>query len=445
MLGGLIHVVRRHPTVLDFLLFAAVLISGLSLTSCAVTSKSPPPQTDSTISVVPSSVSFGNVKVKSDVSKTVKLTNKGKDAVKLSQVKATGSGFSISGLSAPATLAPGASATLTITYKPVAPGTSAGNVVISNDATDSPVMVNVVGTGVAATTTTSPAISVTPSEASFGNVTVNTEASQTIKLSNTGTADLSISQVKATGSGFSISGLAAPTTVAAGSSVNFTIAFKPKAAGAESGNISITNDSSDSPLVIDMTGAGVTSTVKLSASVSSVNFGNVAVGKTVTEQVKLSNTGNAEVNISGAAASGTGFGASGGSNVNLAPNQSVNVTVSFDPQTKGTLSGNLTVSSNAATLKIPLSGTGTQQAGVQHTVSLTWTASTSDVIGYFVYRRTGATGAFVKLQSAVDSNTSFTDSNVQDGDVYFYVVTAVDADDLESAFSSQVQVTIPSS
>jgi hypothetical protein len=289
-----------------------------------------------------------------------------------------------------------------------------------------------------------PTISVTPSSASFGNVTVKTDATQTVKLSNTGTADLKISQAKLTGSGFTMSGLVAPVTVAAGSSMNFTIAFKPTATGADSGSISIASNDSGSPLTINMTGTGVASTLKLSASVADVSFGSVAVGTTATQEVKLTNTGNATVEISSASAFGTGFHSSGGSNVNLTPNQSVNVTVTFDPQTAGGLSGTLSVSSNAAALKIPLSGTGTQ-AAQQHSVSLTWSPSTSDVIGYFVYRRTGSSGSFAKVKSTIDASTAFTDSSVANGQIYFYVVTSVASSDVESAFSTQVEVTIPSS
>ena len=51
---------------------------------------------------------------------------------------------------------------------------------------------------------------------SFGNVTVNADATQTMRLSNTGTAELTISQAVVTGAGFSMSGLSAPVTLAAG-------------------------------------------------------------------------------------------------------------------------------------------------------------------------------------------------------------------------------------
>lgn len=288
-----------------------------------------------------------------------------------------------------------------------------------------------------------PAISVTPSAASFGNVTVNSDASQVIQISNPGTAALEITQAMITGTGFSMSGLTAPVMVAAGANVTFTIAFNPKAAGAGSGSVSLTSNASDSPTAIDLTGMGVAGSLKLTASAPSLSFGNVLVGANTTQDVELTNSGNENVVITSASASGAGFSATGGSNVTLTPNQSVTVAVSFDPQNKGALSGTLSVSSNAPSLTISLTGTGTQAA--LHSVNLSRTASTSSVIGYYVYRRLGSSGSFAKVASAIDSATSFTDSSVADGMTYFYVVTSVSAANVESAFSAPVSVMIPTS
>ena len=109
----------------------------------------------------------------------------------------------------------------------------------------SPLTVSLTGTGVAAST---PAISVTPGAVSFGNQTVKTSASQTVTVSNTGTAALSISQASVSGTGYSMTGLTAPMTVAAGASTNFTVSFQPTATGAAAGSVSITSNASPSPL-----------------------------------------------------------------------------------------------------------------------------------------------------------------------------------------------------
>jgi fibronectin type 3 domain-containing protein len=90
---------------------------------------------------------------------------------------------------------------------------------------------------------------------------------------------------------------------------------------------------------------------------------------------------------------------------------------------------------------IGLTGTGTQQAA---TVALGWTASTSSVIGYNVYRGTTTGGPYSsKLTSSPVGSTQFTDTGVQSGLTYYYVVTSVSSNDVESVYSGQAVATIP--
>lgn len=79
----------------------------------------------------------------------------------------------------------------------------------------------------------------------------------------------------------------------------------------------------------------------------------------------------------------------------------------------------------------------------QHSVDLSWTASTSTVVGYKIYRGTQHLGPYVALNSSPHAGTSFTDSTVQSGVTYYYVVNAVDAQSQESASSNEVQAIIP--
>lgn len=81
----------------------------------------------------------------------------------------------------------------------------------------------------------------------------------------------------------------------------------------------------------------------------------------------------------------------------------------------------------------------------QHTVSLSWTASvSSNVVGNNVYRASAAGGPFTKLNSSLVATTNYVDSTVQAGQIYYYVVTAVNNSSLESIFSSPASAVIPS-
>lgn len=77
-------------------------------------------------------------------------------------------------------------------------------------------------------------------------------------------------------------------------------------------------------------------------------------------------------------------------------------------------------------------------------MSLTWQPSPSVVVvGYYVYRGPAA-DSLSKLTGTIDPVTSYADSSVVDGQTYTYAVTAVDSENVESAQSNTVTVTIPS-
>lgn len=80
---------------------------------------------------------------------------------------------------------------------------------------------------------------------------------------------------------------------------------------------------------------------------------------------------------------------------------------------------------------------------ISHSVTLEWTASASAVIGYNVYRGTQDGGPYAPLNSSLVTTTQYEDSQVQSGQTYFYVVTAVDSNNVESENSNQVSAKIP--
>ncbi|MGC1594048.1 MAG: choice-of-anchor D domain-containing protein, partial [Candidatus Acidiferrales bacterium] len=343
----------------------------------------------------------------------------------------------------PTTLAAGKDANLTVTYKPSSAGTLAGTVSITSNASDPSEVVSLSG---AATTAATATLTATPSSITFGDVVVGTEATQTIRLTNSGTANATVSGVTPSVAAVSVSGLTVPMTLTPGASANFTAAYRPTAASSVSGNITVASNATDASMPISLTGTGEAAVLQLSASPTSVSFGSVTVGSTNPKQVTVTNTGNVNASISGVTVAGTGFSLSGsGTGVALAPGQSQTYTVDFDPTSAANDTGTLTVASNApnSPMKVGLSGTGTATS-TSHSVALSWNPSSSTVAGYFVYRSSQASGPYAKMNSSADSSTSYSDSTVANGQVYYYVVTAVSSSNIESAYSNQVSVTIPS-
>lgn len=110
----------------------------------------------------------------------------------------------------------------------------------------------------------------------------------------------------------------------------------------------------------------------------------------------------------------------------------------------------ITPNSPAGTVSVAVANSDSQAATLTaaftfyHTVSIAWTASTSSVTGYNVYRSSTSGGPYAKLNSNLISGTSFTDNNVQAGNTYFYVTTAVDGSNVESFYSNEAQTIVPS-
>ena len=77
-----------------------------------------------------------------------------------------------------------------------------------------------------------------------------------------------------------------------------------------------------------------------------------------------------------------------------------------------------------------------------HSVDLSWTASTSTVTGYNVWRSTQSGSGYQLITPSVVTGTTYTDSTVQSGATYYYVVTAVEQG-IESAYSNEALAPIP--
>lgn len=78
-----------------------------------------------------------------------------------------------------------------------------------------------------------------------------------------------------------------------------------------------------------------------------------------------------------------------------------------------------------------------------HSVLLSWTASTSPILtNYKVYRGTTSGGPY-PVVTTLGLVTHYTDSNIQNGQTYYYVSTAVDDTGAESAYSNEASAVIP--
>ncbi|HTT32802.1 MAG TPA: immunoglobulin domain-containing protein [Methylomirabilota bacterium] len=329
--------------------------------------------------------------------------------------------------------------------------TTAATTTSDSGSTFDVVVSNIAGTvtSTAATLTVNqaaaPAIQVSANALSLGNDVVGTTTSQSLIITNNGTATLTINQINESGSEFTASGFTLPLNLNAGQQTTINVAFVPTSVGAATGSISIVSNAPTSPTSITLSGSGIAATYILGISPTSLTFGSVTTGTSSTPQtITITDSGNSNVTISQITLSGAGYTITGGSTpVTLTPTQNLILSVGFSPTVAGSANGSISIASNAtgSPAAIALSGTGV--ASVQHSATLTWTGSTSTVSGYNVYRGTVTGGPYTKINSSLVTSLTYTDTTVQSGTTYYYVTTAVDSSGNESVFSNEVIAAIP--
>jgi hypothetical protein len=387
-----------------------------------------------TLTISPASLAFGSVTLNTPTTLPVTLSSSGTAPVTINSAALTGTGFTVSGATFPVTLNPTQSVTLNVQFDPTATGAVTGQLTInSNSSTNGTALIGLSGTGTAVSGTLSSlsctSASLTGAGSDSCTVTLSSAAGSggvSVGLSSSSTAVTVPATVvvpaNATSAGFT----ATVTSVTTAQSVTLT---------ASTGGVSKT-------FALQLNAAVPTLTI----SPASLAFGNVTLNTPTTLPVTLSSSGTAPVTINSATLSGTGFTMSGATfPVTLNPGLAITLEVQFDPTATGAVTGQLVIQSNSSTngtVTIGLSGTGENA----HQVTLTWDApssSTDPVAGYHVYRSTGGSSAYTLLNSSVDAQATYVDTNVQSGATYDYIVKSVDASGVESTASNEATATIP--
>jgi Abnormal spindle-like microcephaly-assoc'd, ASPM-SPD-2-Hydin len=179
---------------------------------------------------------------------------------------------------------------------------------------------------------------------------------------------------------------------------------------------------------------------------NSVDFKGVLVGQKNTQTLQLSNAGSTALNVQQIQVTGAGFQVTPPAlPLALAPGANQIFNLAFAPVSTGSVSGTLTIGSNDAHSPVNVTVLGIGETISSHTVALSWNASTSSVIGYFVYRGDISGGPYTRVTTSSVSGLNFTDSGLITGATYYYVITAVDGAGVESVFSNQASVVMPNS
>jgi hypothetical protein len=217
-------------------------------------------------------------------------------------------------------------------------------------------------------TAAAPSVGLFPVAITFPAQYEKTESgNQIFSVTNTGSSSLKITAVATSDTTqFPItSNACSGKTLAAGTDCLVGVAFKPSSTGSITGSITVTDNATNSPQSLPLSGTGVIPTASLSAT--TLTFAQQGVGSTSPSQsVTLSNTGTGallitSVTVSGADASDYALINPCGSS--LAAGTSCKLSVTFTPKATGTRTATITIDDNSglvsgASQTVALTGTG---------------------------------------------------------------------------------------
>jgi len=208
-------------------------------------------------------------------------------------------------------------------------------------------------------------LGVSPATLSFGSQPINTSSvAQTVTISNTGTANLSVTGISNTDAvDFTVTSAALPLTILPATSQTFTVAFKPTTTGAKSASIGITSNGGSGS--VSASGTGVAPSISVlpaSLTFASQTTGTTSAGQTVT----ITNAGTASLTVNGLTNSNaTDFVVTSPAiPFSVGAGLSQTFTVAFAPATAGAKSATITIGSNAGSASVGASGTAVTPAAL---------------------------------------------------------------------------------
>jgi len=203
-----------------------------------------------TLAATPASLDFGSREVNTTTpAQSLVVSNAGSATVAVSGVTVSGDYAQSNNC---ASLASGDTCTISITFTPTTTGSRPGSVSVASNASNSPLTVNLSGTGAPIQ---APVIELSASSLTFGNRLVGAGAQvQSVTLRNKGGAPLAIGSFTMTGEFVQTNNCG--TTVAAGESCRVDVGFLPTIPGSRFGKMTVTSNASNGTQVVDLGGTG---------------------------------------------------------------------------------------------------------------------------------------------------------------------------------------------
>jgi hypothetical protein len=214
-----------------------------------------------------------------------------------------------------------------------------------------------------ASTAAQPTISLNPSALTYGTQPVGTaSAPQTVTVTNTGTAPLTVSLISTTGD-FSETDTCTTSSVSVGATCGIQVSFLPSATGNRSGVLTVYGNVAGGQSTATLSGLGGTPAA-IVLNPLSLMFASTTINATSAAQnITISNTSGSLVALQTPNVVGADFKITANTcGASLAPSTGCTVSIAFTPTASGSRSGTFTVTDDAGTQTTLLSGIGTLPA-----------------------------------------------------------------------------------
>jgi iron transport multicopper oxidase len=190
----------------------------------------------------------------------------------------------------------------------------------------------------------------------FGALTVGQTA--TLPVTFTAQRTVQVSSIDTQGE-FAVVGTqpALPVSLAAGGTVTVQVSFTPARTGIRAA--ALTAETDQGPFSTSLTGLGQSTTGQIQAAPGFISFGGIAIGRTVSSAVTLTNVGGAAATMYSVTPPAPPFSCTGQPQPStvLQPQQAVTVTLTFAPTAGGNFSDDLTVETDQGSVDVHLTGT----------------------------------------------------------------------------------------
>jgi hypothetical protein len=213
-----------------------------------------------------------------------------------------------------------------------------------------------------ASTAVQAAISLSPTDLTFSTQAVATASSpQTITVTNTGDAALSVSQITATGD-FSETDTCTASPIAPNLSCAIQVVFAPTVTGARSGVLTVYGNVSGGQATATLNGSATAASAIILDPIAVV-FPTTAINATsMAQNITISNTGTSTIALQSPTVSGDFKISANTCGVSLASGVGCTVAVTFTPTASGNRSGTFVLTDGAGTQTATLAGVGTSPA-----------------------------------------------------------------------------------